>query len=200
MRPPRLAGTIRLVAAALLAVALTACANASGDSGIATANGGTGQPSASASPGNASLTDAQKAYKFAQCMREQGIDVSESSAGGHSAIRVKGGNRAKMDAAMKACQKYAPGTGGESRRPDPQALAQMRRFAKCMREHGVTGFPDPDPNGGIRIEAKKGSGLAPDNPTFQKAQKACESLMGGGRPGKTTTGAGPGPGASLETS
>src|SRR5215468_1021906 len=200
MRPPRLAGTIQMIATVLLAVALTACASASGDSGIATANGGAGQPSVSASPGNASLTDAQKALEFAQCMREQGIDVSESAAGGHSAIRVRGGKPAKMEAAMRACQKYAPGVGGESRRPDPQALAQMRRFAQCMREHGVTGFPDPDPNGGIKIEAKKGSGLAPDNPTFQKAQKACESLMGGGRPGKTTTGAGPGPGASLETS
>ena len=199
MRPPRLAGTIRMIAAALLAVVVTACASASGDSGIASANGGTSQPSASAGPDDASRTDAQKARKFAQCMREQGIDVSESSADGRTSVRIRGGSPTKTRAAMQACQKYAPGSGGESRRPDPEALAQMRRFAQCMREHGVTGFPDPDPNGGIKIEAKKGSGLTPDDPTFQKAQQACESLMGGGRPGKTVTGVGPG-GASLETS
>jgi hypothetical protein len=193
------AGTIWLAAAVLLAVALTACASASGDSGIASANGGTSQPSASASPDNASLTDAQRVRKFAQCMRDQGIDVSESSADGHSSIRVRGGNRAKMEAAMRACQKYAPGSGGESRRLDPQALAQARRFSKCMRDHGVAEFPDPDPNGGIRIEAKKGSGLTPDDPTFQNAHEACGSLMGGPRPRKTMDSEGPG-GASLETS
>jgi hypothetical protein len=180
-------------------VAVTACAGASGDSGIASANGGTSQPSASAGPGNASLTDAQKARKFAQCMRDHGIDVSESSADGRTAVRVRGGSPTKMRAAMQACHKYAPGSGGENRRLDPEALAQARRFAQCMREHGVTDFPDPDPNGGLEIERKKGSDLAPDKPTFQEAQKACESLMGGGKPGKTVTGEGSG-GASLETS
>jgi hypothetical protein len=185
MRLPRrqLAGIILLLAALLLAMALTACAGASGASGIATADGGTSQPSPSTSSDTASLTDAQKARKFAQCMQEHGIDVTVSQDGkGGSGIMIKGASKAKVDAATKACQKYAPGSGGSNRRPDPKALAQARRFAQCMRDHGVTDFPDPDPTGGIRVEGKKGSDLAPDNPTLQKAQKACESLIGRGGP------------------
>jgi hypothetical protein len=188
MRLPRrhLAGIILLFAAVLLAVALTACAGAAGEDGIATANGGTGTPSASPRSA-AALTDAQKARKFAECMRDHGIDVTASQNGeGGSSIRINGGNKAKVDAAMKACQQYAPGSGGSRRPPDPNALARARRFAQCMRDHGVTDFPDPDPNGGIKVEGHPGSDLAPDNPTFQRAQKACESLMGG--KGKLSTG------------
>ena len=47
-----------------------------------------------------------------------------------------------------------------------------------MREHGVD-MPDPKPgDGGIPIGGQ-GTGIDPEDPTFQKAQKACESSCAG---------------------
>jgi hypothetical protein len=45
-----------------------------------------------------------------------------------------------------------------------------------MRAHGVKDFPDPDSAGRIAISGGPGSDLGPDNPTFQAAQRACQSL------------------------
>lgn len=53
--------------------------------------------------------------------------------------------------------------------------------AQCMREHGITNFPDPGPGGGIQIPS--GSGINPQSPGFQSAQKACFKLLPGGGPG-----------------
>jgi hypothetical protein len=60
-----------------------------------------------------------------------------------------------------------PGTTG----PDP-AL----KLAQCMRAHGVRSFPDPTPGGGIQIPS--GSGINPQSPAFQDAQKACAKFAG----------------------
>jgi hypothetical protein len=55
------------------------------------------------------------------------------------------------------------------------------KFAGCMRAHGVPNFPDPSASGGIGITP--GSGLDPQSPAFQAAQKACGKLLPGGGPG-----------------
>ena len=71
-----------------------------------------------------------------------------------------------------------------------QAEAAALAFSKCMRSHGVSDFPDPQfgSGGAIRISAPRSvassSGLDPNSPIFQKAQKTCGSLLPG-RAGKT---------------
>src|SRR6266481_597905 len=60
-----------------------------------------------------------------------------------------------------------------------------------MRAHGLADFPDPQTAGagnavGLKITAGVGSGLDPNNPAFEAAQKACAKLMpkkGKGGPG-----------------
>ncbi len=191
MRLPRRlsAGLILLALALLVAMALAACGGASGDTGVASANSGTGQPSASPS---STTSAAEQVRKYAQCLRDHGIDVSDPDTGaGGGGLKVESRDPAKMDAAQKACQKYAPGSGGANSRPDPQALARARRFSQCMRDHGVPDFPDPDPNGGgIRVSGTRGSDLTPDNPTFKKAEQACQSLIGKGPTTRTDSGSG----------
>ena len=49
----------------------------------------------------------------------------------------------------------------------------MLAFSACMRAHGLKDFPDPS-NGGLQIQSSPGSDLNPSNPTFQKAQQACQ--------------------------
>jgi hypothetical protein len=54
-----------------------------------------------------------------------------------------------------------------------QALA----FAQCMRAHGVSDFPDPNAQGLTQISGGPNSDLSPNNPTFEKAQNACQSKL-----------------------
>ena len=58
---------------------------------------------------------------------------------------------------------------------------QMLKFSGCMRANGVPNFPDPSAGGGIQISP--GSGLNPQSPAFQAAQKTCAKLLPGGGPG-----------------
>ncbi|MFI6603279.1 hypothetical protein ACIBHX_44175 [Nonomuraea sp. NPDC050536] len=51
---------------------------------------------------------------------------------------------------------------------DTQTQERMRNLAKCMREHGVGSFPDPEPGGGVRLDAQ-----VQQDPDFAKAQKLC---------------------------
>jgi hypothetical protein len=46
-----------------------------------------------------------------------------------------------------------------------------------MRDHGISDFPDPQPGGGIAIQARPGSDLDPDNPELKAADDACKSLL-----------------------
>ena len=57
------------------------------------------------------------------------------------------------------------------------------KFADCMRSHGVPNFPDPTSGGG-GVKIPLGSGVNPQSPAFQSAQKACSKLLPGGGPGR----------------
>jgi len=62
-------------------------------------------------------------------------------------------------------------------------------FAKCMRAHGVTNFPDPSPGGGFAFKTSSFT----TSPVFQTAQARCQTLVSGpalpefrGNPSKQT--------------
>ncbi|GAA4605378.1 hypothetical protein GCM10023195_18620 [Actinoallomurus liliacearum] len=61
------------------------------------------------------------------------------------------------------------GSSGSNANP---ALEQAVKYAQCMRENGVTSFPDPDKNGRFMIAA---GGPNRNSPQFKKAQQACKS-------------------------
>jgi hypothetical protein len=64
--------------------------------------------------------------------------------------------------------------------------AKFEAFAKCMRSHGISDFPDPTtgPDGsvGITLNGGRGSDLDPNNPRFKSAQQACRSLAPAAHP------------------
>lgn len=159
-----------LVAAALL-LTLTACGSDDGD-GVASAGGSKGTDGGSAQE-QEQVDDEEARRQFAECMRENGIDMPDPQPGERPMMQLKG-DRGKVEAAMKACRKLLP-NGGEFQ-PSAEDLESMRQMAKCMRENGVENFPDPDPNGGgIRIQ--RGSGIDPDDPEFRAAQEKCREFM-----------------------
>ncbi|HEU4421941.1 MAG TPA: hypothetical protein VFR67_05300 [Pilimelia sp.] len=160
----------------LVVLAVTGCGAKDGGDGIATA-GGSGNPSPSSSASGEKLSDSERAVKFARCMREHGVDMPDPDPdGGPQTFTMKKEEQGKYDAAMKACKAYAP-FGGEPPKLDAAQLERMREHAKCMRANGVPDFPDPGPDGGIRIEAGKGKSLDPENPTFKAAMEKCRSLL-----------------------
>ncbi|GLW30059.1 hypothetical protein [Actinoplanes regularis] len=52
------------------------------------------------------------------------------------------------------------------------------KFAECMRENGVKGFPDPDASGELTIDGVlNGSSLDPESAAWKRAVDACKDLQ-----------------------
>ena len=61
-------------------------------------------------------------------------------------------------------------------------------FAECMRDNGVSGFPDPDASGTLTIDGVlNGSSLNPDSAEWKKAISACRDLQPAGFTGRKAT-------------
>ena len=55
---------------------------------------------------------------------------------------------------MPACNtlaRQAKQAAREAARPSAQEMAKLRRYAKCMREHGAPNWPDPDSDGNFNV-------------------------------------------------
>src|SRR5258708_6792324 len=92
-----------IVLGVLLTLGAAGCGSPTGNSGVATA---TGRTSAN---GNASATSAidPNGVKYAQCMRDHGVDMADPKPGGEISLNVsKGVDPHKVDAAAQACKKY----------------------------------------------------------------------------------------------
>ena len=155
-----------------LALALSGCGSDDGGSDVASAGGDGNQPAAGSSP---SLSRDEMGVKFAQCMRENGIDLADPEPG--KGVMLKVGpevGKEAMDKAMEACREYNPMADGAAG-ANPQAEENGRKYASCMRENGVEAFPDPAPGQfGMRITPE----IAED-PDFAKAQEQCQDILSG---------------------
>jgi hypothetical protein len=102
---------------------------------------------------NNTAANAQKAVKFAECMRSNGVSqFPDPGASGKLTIdEVANGSSLDPSApafkqAISACKDLEPaGFMGSERSPQQQQAALT--FAQCIRANGVPDFPDPTPNG-----------------------------------------------------
>ncbi len=80
-------------------------------------------------------------------------------------------------AAAQACRSL--GTAGKSSEPSlsPQQIAATVKFAVCMRDHGITNYPDPDSGG--HIPGIRHLGVDPNSLQFHAAFNACKHYMDG---------------------
>jgi hypothetical protein len=175
------AAAIALPTLLLVLGTASACGEPKSDGGVASAAGGdasTATPSATPP----SVDPTERARQFAQCMRDNGIDMQDPDPNAHGGLTnlPPGTDWSKVQKAMNACRSLAP-NGGEGMKLDPEQQEQLRQWAKCMRDHGVN-VPDPNPNVG-------GMGLDPnsfnrDDPKFKAAFDACQDkfvIRPGGR-------------------
>ncbi|HEV7584759.1 MAG TPA: hypothetical protein VGO14_03165 [Solirubrobacteraceae bacterium] len=132
------------------------------------------------SPAATKRTAEESMVKFARCMREHGVNVPTPTPG--QPVRFTSSNPQAMDAAQNACKRY---TAAQEPSPADQAahLEAGRKFARCMRSHGIQ-VPDPSTTqGGVAIKMNGGPGsINPSSPAFQAAQTACQSLLGKNAP------------------
>jgi hypothetical protein len=162
--------------------------------------GGSNDPATSTSAQDKAFAGA---LKFAQCMRDHGIDMPDPQRAGSGGIKLTGPkgafnpNDPKMKAAQQACQKYMKQGGGQTVDPARRARLQEAalKFARCMRSHGIN-MPDPkmSANGGLTMQfggpGSKGSGPTgpnPDSPAFKKAQESCQHFLGDAAPPATNS-------------
>jgi len=66
------------------------------------------------------------------------------------------------------------GTVTNAGSPAPSGPSPALEMSKCMRAHGISNFPDPSGHGGINIG---GTGLNPQSPAFEAAQRACQKYL-----------------------
>lgn len=87
---------------------------------------------------------------FARCMRWHGVSSfpDPSANGGGFNLSPPGINSSSpaFKAAQTACRDLLPVKHVPSQAPSAQAYARLLQWAKCMREHGISGLPDPRPD------------------------------------------------------
>ena len=181
--PHRRRGTAAIIAAAALAL-LAACG---------------GSPSSAGSGGSSNAVSASSpsAVAYSQCMRSHGVpDFPDPPSSGEvpkGSAQEFGVSSSQYQAAQTACQNLYPSTGGSIQQCEmtgdcPQALVQqaltvMRKYARCMRAHGVPNFPDPTIGSqgrpffdvssvGITLQYTHSS-------FFDAKDRECERLVGG---------------------
>lgn len=162
-----------LLAAVLIGISLlaAACSGSSAGPGVAGA-GPSNSPSASAS-----ADPRAAALAFSQCMRDHGItDFPDPDANGQvNDPHLEEATDAVAEA-QKACQDMLPdGESGDGASNGGQAAREdaILAYSQCMRDHGISGFPDPvpDPGGGWIIP--RNGEYDPLDPAVQAADEAC---------------------------
>jgi hypothetical protein len=87
---------------------------------------------------------------------------------------------------IAGCSKAPAGTGGSGNQN--AAHEQAVKFAQCMRDNGVSKFPDPDASGQLTIDGvANGSGIDTDSAAFTQALNACKDLQHAGFTGYKRT-------------
>jgi hypothetical protein len=162
---------ITFVLGPLLFLVLAACASGAGPD-VATAGGEKTSGSAAA------LSGPELARKLAECMRANGApDFPDPKIDENGEMEVSwpdGADPKAMEQAHEKCKEYSPDEG-EPEKMDPENLKKVQAYATCMRENGVSKFPDPDSSGRFR-----GGDLDLDSAETKAAHEKCKQHMPGG--------------------
>ena len=139
-----------MVALALIGLMSTGCgSNASSKTGTASSTGTAGTASSAtrtagttSSGADKKLTAQEKAVKFAECMRANGVPhFPDPGSKGETNFGVDVSRDVWLKA-VDACKALKP-PGALSSKRTPKEQSATLRFAQCVREHGVKDFPDP---------------------------------------------------------
>ncbi len=160
-----------LAALAMVALIGAGCSKAPAHTDTDTGSG--------SSSGDTTAATKEPAFKFAECMRDNGVrEFPDPDASGQLTIdAIANGSSvdttsAAFKQALGACKDLEPpGFTGHKRNAQEQANAL--KFAQCIRDNGVPDFPDPTPDAPLvdtnRIpSANRNGGMSILNAAMQK--------------------------------
>ena len=170
------------VALMALTVAIGGCGStaSSGTAGgsASAGNGPAGATASGGAGGNSRATKQEKAEKFAECMRANGVPhFPDPNAAGQFNFGVDV-SAAVFTRAVNACKALQPPGTLSAKRSSTQQSAALR-FAQCVRSNGVPDFPDPV-NGQPLIDTTRiPSSNRPGGMTIlNAATRKCGSVLG----------------------
>ena len=178
-----------LAALGIVVSVAAVCAGCGGtQSSSATSTGETSSIATAAHSGNAShtstLTARQKAVKFTECMRANGVgDFPDPDASGQFPSYGVSVTKVVWTKAVAACKSLQP-PGTLSAKLTPAQESAALKFAQCVRANGVPDFPDPV-NGQPLIDttripsANKPGGMTILNAATRKCGHFIAEQMGG---------------------
>jgi hypothetical protein len=168
-------------ALALVLGAAAACSQQAENSGIASAGGATPTVTQGAGTEYADPNARFDVHGWVRCLRQHGVPVDDPvedpklgpHGEGKPMIHEERVSAGEFRAAVEACRSFNPNYGKPSRPEDQQEEREkMRRFAQCMRAHGVD-WADPEPEGGPASGGPGPTGPTPGGPAFDRAWQAC---------------------------
>jgi hypothetical protein len=107
-------------------------------------------------------------------MRSHGVPTfpDPNSTGHVSSSSIPNLNSPQYRKAQEACRSLLPqGYTTQGGSLTPQQQTEVLKYARCMRAHGVSNFADRT-SSGLSL-----SGVDPNSPRFQAAQRVCRSLL-----------------------
>lgn len=133
--------------------------------------------------GNNTSANYEKAMKFAQCMRDNGVSQfpDPDASGALTIDQVANGssvdpNSATFQQALTACRDLEPGGFMGQKRSAQQQEAALK-FAQCIRDNGVKDFPDPTPDGPLIDTNRIPSTATPDGMSIlHAAMQKCRGM------------------------
>jgi hypothetical protein len=127
-----------------------------------------------------------EAFKHAQCMRSHGVpnypDPVVVNTNGEQGIRQRatpGTDAPRFAAAAQACKHLLPDAGNGTPAQDQAHTQALLAFARCLRGHGVSGFPDPTATGDLTPQMLQAAGIDLQSSAFLAAAQACVGVTRG---------------------
>jgi hypothetical protein len=155
---------------------------------VAGCGGSSPSPTGGASTSASATSAVESGVAFARCIRSHGVpNFPDPKVSGHT-VRMGSPSTVRSPAfqsAAHSCQRLLPKGPPSSEPPSGQAQARMLEVSACMRNHGISGFPDPstsppsNPAGNSGIIGSGGYFLAIPNSidtnsaAFKRAAAAC---------------------------
>ena len=163
-------GGSRSPGVASLASPTTAAASTTENgAGSATQNGATSSPLG-------------RLVAYSQCMRSNGVanfPEPQADGGGNFKLTIQRdaeANNPRFQAASRACKHLLPAGRGQDETAQQYQRAQIAdelSFARCMRRHGLTRFPDPTAQSGLTVQMVQAQGIDIHSPAALRIAQAC---------------------------
>jgi hypothetical protein len=144
---------------------------------------GCGAGGAPSGPGSSPATFTAAAFKYARCMRGDGVtgfpDPSMTDHNGQQVAYLATSNSLSASPAFKRanklCQRILTPTLDTTQNLAAKATRtkHIAAFARCMRGHGVSAFPDPNSEGELSPQMIQSAGVDLQAPDVVDAARAC---------------------------